>query len=80
MLEVNQQNIKKMKDFSVFTVPRKMNFAGFKTLIPNKFISKKGFVILINLPDSQKLKLKKGDEIVIVTIGDLKSNKHIRKC
>lgn len=78
MIEVNQKNIQPFKDFSIFTIPRKMNYAGYKCLIPNKFITKNGFIRYINLSDNQKLKIKKDDEVKIVTIAEMKAGNNDR--
>lgn len=71
MIEINQQHLKRLKDYSIFIIPKNMNYAGYKTLIPNKFITKNGFIRYINLPDEQKLKIKKDNEIKIIKISDL---------
>lgn len=75
MLEINQQHIKRLKYYSVFIIPKNMNYAGYKTLIPNRFITKNNFDRYINLPDNQKLKLKNNDKTVIVTIEEIKGLK-----
>lgn len=50
-----------------------MNYSGFKAVIPNKFISKDGFSRYINLPDEQRLKIKKDDKVLNVTIKEIKA-------
>ena len=72
MITVNQKHLESKGAYSILTIPKNMNYSGFKTLIPNKFITKNGFVKYINLPDNQKLKIKKDNKVVITTIEELK--------
>ena len=76
MLEINQQHIKRLKEYSILTIPKNMNYAGYKTLIPNRFITKNNFDRYINLSDNQKLKLKNNDKTIIVTIEEIKVKKN----
>ena len=73
MLEINQMSLKRFDKFSVYTIPAKAkNYGGYKTIIPNKYISRGGFERFINLSDNQKLKFKKEDDIQTITIQELK--------
>lgn len=73
MLEINQVSLKRYDKFSIYTIPAKAkNYGGYKTLIPNKYISRGGFERYINLPDDSRLKLQKGDDVQKVTIEELK--------
>ena len=71
MIVVNQQHLKRMEKFSILTIPNNMNYAGYRTIIPNKFISKNGFIRYINLKDEQKLKIKKNENILMVTVKEI---------
>lgn len=73
MLTVNQQHLERREKYSIFTIPKNMNYSGFKAVIPNKFISKDGFCRYINLPDEQRLKIKKDDKVLNITIKEIKA-------
>ena len=72
MLEINQKNIERKEGFSIVTIPKSLNFGGYKTKIPNKFIKTNGFQRIISLPDNQPLKLKKENEVIEKTILEIK--------
>ena len=73
MLEINQMSLKRYDKFSIYTIPAKAKkYGGYKTMIPNKYISRGGFDRFINLPDEQKLKFQKENDIQTITVQELK--------
>ena len=75
MWEVNIKNIKSSKNGYIITMSKTMNYTGYQAFIPKKFVHRKDYFRIINLPDNQKLKIKKDNDIRIVTIGDIKNEK-----
>ena len=75
MLELNQQHMKRLLNYSIITIPKSLNYSDYKFVVPNRFITKSGFQRFINLPDNQKIKIKKDDKSLYVTIEDLKIRK-----
>lgn len=73
MLEINTANIKRLEKHSIIKIPKNKKFAGYKFIIPNKFItSSNSFVKVINLPLETTIKIKKDNDIKQITLGDLK--------
>ena len=71
MLELNQRHIKRLLNYSVVTIPKSFNYEGYRFVVPNRFITKSGFTRLINLPDEQKVKIKKDDKSILVTLEEI---------
>ena len=60
-------------DGEEYYIPKNKKFAGYKFIIPNKFItSSNSFVKVINLPLETTIKIKKDNDIKQITLGDLK--------
>lgn len=72
MLEINQKRLIRKDNYSIITFTKQSKYYGYRAAIPNKFIIINGFSRIINLPDEQKLKIKKGDDVLIKTIKELK--------
>ena len=74
MWRVNVQNAKSIKQGYLITFGRKSKYRGYQTLIPSRYVVRVGFERFIDLPDAQKLKIKKGDDVQIKTIKELKQS------
>lgn len=71
-MKISIQNAKSIKQGYLITFGRKSKYRGYQTLIPSRYVVRVGFERFINLPDEQKLKIKKGDDVLIKTIKELK--------
>lgn len=73
MLELNTASIKKIGNNSIIKIPKNKDYAGYRFIIPNRFIKSTGtFTKVITLPWETKIKIKKDDDTQIITLGDLR--------
>jgi hypothetical protein len=72
MWELNAKCLKIYKTGYILTIPKGLNYSGYKTFIPKRFVCRKETFRIIDLPDCQFLNLKNEKETVKVRISDIK--------
>ena len=72
MLSFSAKCLKFHKIGYILTLPKSHTFSEYQAFIPKKYVFRKDVFRYIDLPDTQKIKIKKGDDLKVVTIKELK--------